>query len=58
MDMAKDCNKSAGRNRSYGIAVIGPWNDMGQIGISGPGKHMVKFMTRNNTNIWYSVQDV
>jgi hypothetical protein len=56
--MAKDCNKSAGRNRSYGIAVIGPWNDMGQIGISGPGKHMVKFMTRNNTNIWYSVQDV
>ena len=27
--MAKEFNKSAGRNRFYGIAVIRPWNDMG-----------------------------
>ena len=56
--MAKEFNKSAGRNRFYGIAVIRPWNDMGQIGISGPGKGMVEFMARNNTSILYSVQDV
>ena len=53
--MAKEFNKSAGRNRFYGITVIRPWNDMGQIGIPGPGKGMVEFMTRNNTSILYSI---